>query len=236
MIGNANFELQDDLEVGVDPKTYVDQLNPAPPLPGNYTFKVLKAAWKLKPNTNEVLMVDGRFPVFTLQQVEIVDPELFNQKVNLYQDFGTKPFASGARQGSSPFGDLTRAFNVDQGWQGLEQGRELIQEYVETNQVFRATGNWVARDFEWVKEQIDELRLPPANLRTNEERKQVNDLYRAAELKGMKKFPSATRADGTTYYVHLWKGVDGGKNLEARFELTKLFNSDASVALGPFNN
>lgn len=213
-----NIGLIDDTEVAVDAKGYVGQSNPAPAAPGTYGFKIRSLDFKTDNEGNPVVKagINARgqkvvYPVFTLEQVEIVEPEENKRLVMLYQDLSTKPFQRMAGRNASQAGDFVRAFDTT----STLTTQELVEEILALQSkglVFYADLDWKAADWGYVADRIEEL-----NLRRDdpEDQAKINDLYRNAQQIGWYKF-----RDAEGHVSHLWEGPSGSV-IEARAYIKK---------------
>lgn len=229
MLGVELLEsITDDLDVNMDPENYQDQASPAPPAPGNYRFVVKKVEEK-KDRDSKVIRIDGKYPIITLQQLEIVEPVEFGRLVSPFHDIKTKPFE---RFGSlvSEVGDITRAYDQTRGWSGLQEGLALLNEYFDTNATFVANLGWEAFDKAFLDQALAEAGLENTTYanRTDDQKQVVNALYKKARLR-TRSFPVR---DGRR--IHVAQGPSGDM-LEARPVITRFIPSEEGVKtkLGP---
>lgn len=151
----ADLPVVDDLNVPVDPTAYADQANPLPPLPGLYRFIVTKAE-PARNKQNEIILQEGKFPIISVKTVKIVEGlgDGVERGLGIFQDIRTKPGVRKDKYGRdtavSDFYDFLRAYDARESFD-FEQGKQLLQRYLETNQSFVAELTWGALDFDYVK-------------------------------------------------------------------------------------
>lgn len=222
-----DFELSDDLNVAVDPDTYQDQANPAPPPAGTYKLQIEK--WSVrKTQDGEVILTNNSsgvptYPILVLEKVKLLEPFPYNDRiVGLYQDLKTAP-KTRMGQTVSDLGDIVRALDQTQGFSGLKQGVQIFGQLAETTP-FSATLDWYWYDSEFVRNQLDE-QFDGRNygeLNPDEKRK-AGEIYNKAKLQGMRKnkLPNGK-------FSHIWTGPSGNK-LEAKLKIVRFYPSLASV-------
>lgn len=216
----------DDLDVAIDPETYPDQASPAPPAAGNYTFRIKSLSLR-KDKDGNIVLKDGQYPVYVLEQVEILEPVEFARTVAPYQDISTKPFDREGRKATMA-GDLARSLDQGRAISGLLELNDTLEEAVANNTTFRAFLDWTAYDSAFVKGEMEKVGLagvPFANMGT-QERETANKIYKAARRDKMKNFsvlPSGRHS-------HMWVGPSG-ETVEARAKLTRFYKSLEPVRL-----
>lgn len=229
----SELVVNDDLDISMDPETYQDQANPAPPLPGNYTLVITAGDGKtptLTPRKNkagELILVDDKFPILTAMRAKIVEPEEAAKEFSLFHDIRTKPFD---RFGSvvSDVGDLIRGMDQTRGYTGLADGLSVLEELVAQSTPFRVKLTWEAYDGEFVAQEFDRLGVTKDNAKERLAKEVYNGIYKKARLKATD-FP----ADGKGGRQQVATGPSGTK-LEARAKITQVFPSAATVNLGQF--
>jgi len=197
---------------------YVDQSNPPPPLAGNYRLRVLDGDLKKDRETGELIEQDGKYPIFELRTVEIVEPAALTRKVALFQDIRSKPFD---RQGypASLFGDLIRSLDETARFVGMKAGVKLLRELLGKDTSFKVQLDWEATDLELVKSRRE------SGVTDNDE------LYKDARVRGMKNFPKL----GNGKPNHVWTNPVSGNKVEARATIKRFYpSSDTKVKLGAF--
>lgn len=222
-----DFNLSDDLNVNLDPETYQDQTNPAPPPAGNYRMSIEK--WSIRKDQNGDVVYDTNdagkptFPRIVLEKVKLVEPFPYvDRMVGLYQDLKTKPKQ---RYGETvnELSDIIRALDQTQGFSGLKAGLTLFGQLAQTN-TLSVSMDWFWNDREYVQSMLDEhfngrgyFDLDP------DERKAAGEFYNKAKLTGMKRnrLPNGK-------FSHIWTGPSGNK-IEARLKITRFFPSLSSV-------
>lgn len=233
----AELAFADDLDVGMDPETFVDQATPAPIYAGNYALRVDKYSQR-KNKDGSTKLVDGKFPIIVLETVTVVegavdkDDNPVERKFGLFADIPTKPFQ---REGVmvTRLGDITRAYDQTRQWRGLQEGLAVLQEFLDTNQIFRVQLNWLADDYKWSKSERERKGLGSDrnwNDFSDEEKKAINDIYNKAKLEGMSKFPK----HGNGRPNHVWANAPGGEPVEAKVVIKRFFPSGETVKLGSF--
>ena len=222
----ADVNIADDLDVTINPDTYPEQQNPAPPPADNYTFRITKLSLR-KDKDNNLVLRDGKWPVYVVEQVEILEPESSKRLVSLYQDFSTKPFNRDGAQASAA-ADLVRGFDSTRPVQGLLGIDAVLAEAVDQNATFHAKLDWEAYDGDYAKQALDEAGLGGTKFAEMDadDKKIASAIYAKARLKGMAKFPK--KADGTPSGV--WVGPSG-ESIEARPTLAKVYPSHATVKI-----
>ncbi len=222
----ADVEINDDLDVQIDPETYQDQTSPAPPAAGNYRFRVKKITVR-KDKEGNVVLRDGQWPVYTLEQVEIVEPAELTRTVSLFQDMSTKPFdRSGVKV--SQVGDFLRAVDQTRAVRGLTAMDEAVSEAAETGAIFSGYLDWNAYDSEFAKGALEAAGLKDTKFADMDEaeKKLANEIYKKAKVKGMKKFPKLPNGNPN----HVWVGPSGN-SIEGRAEITRFYPSLEEVRL-----
>jgi hypothetical protein len=197
-----SLNLTDDVELNYNPDEYQDQVNPAPPAKGNYVSQVLG----FKPKTNkegEAVLVDGRFPVFQLGMVEILDGlgEGVTRKVGLFQDVTTKPFD---RYGTvvSQFSDFARSLGTP-GFSSLDDGLSLIREALESSTTFVSQFDWNVYDGDFIKAAQEQLGIPTnRDERTDEQKALLNTIYKVGRVTGQQYFPFDPDKDTFTHVLN----------------------------------
>lgn len=249
----SDIGLEDDLDVAVDSDSYQDQADPAPILAGDYRAKVVSHSLRQefgddgKPNGN-IKLVDGRFPIIVLEQVEIIEGLDNPRKVGLFQDVTTKPFDRYGTKASG-LGDLTRSFDQTRSWRGLQEGLATLREFIEQGGNFVAAYNWTAYDKEFVAAAFEQLGVSRNRSERNDnENKIVNAIYKAAKVRGMNNFPPAR--EGGAFPSHMLQRENVSfKNpvtnqtvtvevphrvIEARAEITRFYPSLEDRKLGSY--
>ena len=219
----------DDLDVNMDPDTYVDQASPAPPLPGNYRV-VVKQAEQKKDKEGNVILVDAKFPIITLKQLEIIEPVENGRLFSPFHDIRTKPFERAVGVLVSEVADFTSSVDRTRGWSGLQEGLRLVDEYLDTQASFVINLGWEAFDKAYLEAQLEETGLKGVekDARTDEQKKLLNFIYKKARLR-TNAFP---KRDGRR--IHVVEGPSGD-SLEARPVITRFIPSPegAKTKLGP---
>lgn len=221
-------DLQD--EVAINPETYQDQMSPAPPAANNYRFRVKKLAVR-KDKDGNVIMKDGKYPTFVIEQLEIVEAanqELVGRVLYPYADISTKPFQRTPNAPpSTKAGDLLRAFDDQRAVQGLTELTDALREFVDQGATFQGRLDWIANDSAGAKEALEAAGITGTFAEmTSEEQTQANQIYKAHKLRGMKKFPS----NGNGGFVPVWTSPSGN-TVEAKPDLTRFYKSSETVKL-----
>jgi hypothetical protein len=228
----AELFVEDDLDVAVDPETYQDQTNPAPPLPGNYRLVALGPLVTKKDKAGQPVVADGKFPVFTLQRVKIVEPVEAEKEFGLFHDLRSKPFD---RFGTvaTDIGDIVRAMDQTRGWSGLREGVSALEELLEQNTSFVVKLTWEAYDGAFVEQEFDELGISKGSEKKaladgRISKDAYNGIYKKARL-GARDF----KPNGKGGLIHIAKGPSGAM-LEARPKIQKFIPSLEQTNLGAF--
>lgn len=219
----ADIRLTDDLDVGVNPETYVDQGPPPPPPAGNYEFRVLKHSIRTDQEGN-VILVDGRFPIIVLDMLEIVQPIENARKIAAFLDIRTKPFERNGNPAST-FADLIRAYDQTLAWQGLEEGKQALLEFFNSGATFRARLDWTGYDKDYADSEFAKLGLAKKDV----PKETANAIYAGAKIKGMRNFPRY--ANGK--FNPVWVNPKSGNLVEARVDIPTFYASGKDVQLGP---
>ncbi len=224
----AELFVDDDLSISVDPETYQDQANPAPPLPGVYRLVVVGG--KILPKTDtsgQKVITDGRYPVLVMQRVKIVEPVECEKEFGIFAELRTKPFD---RFGTvtSDVGDFTRAMDQTRQTNGMIEGVLAMEELVAQNTPFAANVAWTGYDSQWVEQEFERLGVTKTNAKTKLEKTVLDAVYKGARL-GTKDFKS----DGKGGLVPQAKGKSGAM-IEARAKISKYIPSLTATNLGPF--
>lgn len=234
-MGLSDLYVSDDLDVSVDPETYQDQTNPAPPLPGNYRFVCGKIVAKTDRN-GKAILADDKYPVLTVQRVKIVEPTESEAEFGLFHDIRTKPYD---RQGSvvSDLGDITRSMDQTRAWQGLKAGLDTFDELTQGNAPFTAQLAWEAYDGAFVEKSFDDLGIPKGTEKAALREGRITEpaykaIYKKARL-GTEAFIPYAKADGTVTRKTTAVGPSGN-TLEAKAKVKKFFPSLDQTKLGAF--
>jgi hypothetical protein len=111
----------------LDSEGYVPSSVTVLPQPGNYRIKVTSAS-RRKDKDGQEKLVDGKFPILTLNRVEITEPFEEGGTFQLFQDVKTKPYKpKGRSSAASEAADMLVAIDRD-GLQGLSDFVEVAQE------------------------------------------------------------------------------------------------------------
>jgi hypothetical protein len=201
---------------------YVDQSNPPPPLAGNYRLRVLDGDLKKDRDTGELIEQDGKYPIFEMRTVEIVEPAALTRKVALYQDVRSKPFDRQGYSGASNFNDFLRSLDQTVRFVGVKAGVTALRELLGKDTSFLVQLDWEATDLDLVKSR-------------REAGETDNDaLYKDARLRGMKNFP---KIEKTGKPNHVWTNPASGNRVEARATIKRYYPSlDTKVKLGAFTS
>lgn len=232
------LNLADDLEVGAygieNPDDYQDQTAPPPPTEGNYSLVVTDFGTANEFGKQTPLIEDGKWPVFAIKAVEILEPEEVKRTVRLNQNIKSKPFTRGGAKGdtaASQLQDLIRSFDAKRAFKGiagegngeLPTAVDLLKEFVETRVTLRARGLWKAYDKTYADQAID-----AAGGRDNISKEDFGKIINKATIKGMKKFPRSSKG---TYIPEI--AGPSGEILKAKFVL-QFYPSTEKVKLGVF--
>lgn len=226
----------DDLDIAVDPETYQDQVNPAPPLPGNYRLVATKIEPK-KDKNGEVILQDGRFPIFTIQRAKIVEPTDAEREFGIFHDLRTKPFervgAGGSKHVVTDIGDIIRSMDQSRQWKGLQEGVTALEELFGQNANFRIQAAWAAYDAAFVEAEFAKLGIAKDGVKQAiadgmVTKEVANGIYKKARLN-----TNAFKADGKGGRIPVAVGPSGNQ-LEARFTVKRFYPSLDEVVLGAY--
>lgn len=221
-----NLQLVDDLDVSLDANDYVDPKPPAPIDAGNYGFRIKSMQLRKKRDSEELELQDGKYPIITIEMVEVVEPQENARPVALYQDFRTKPFertdySTGTKKMASALNDLIRSADATVSYNGLTEGLKTFEGLVASGAIFYARFDWTATDVEAAKEAVAEIETAATqagqDLKSPEVRKAVNDVWKKFRTKGQSKFrnkagvvvPFIDAADGSTIPARVEIPMDG---------------------------
>lgn len=234
----AGLNLADDLEVGAfgveDPNTYQDPTAVAPPREGRYLLRITEFNQAKEFGSDKPLIVDGKWPVFEIREIEIVEPTEIARKVRLNQKVRTKPFSRAGANGESlvsEFADLLRAYDVSRAWKGLTgdgdgslpTGLQLLKEFMETGATLRGRGQWRAYDKTYA-----DAAIAAAGGENNVSKEEMGRINGKASIRGMKKFPTTSKGG----YIPEVKGPSGDI-IRAKFIIAQFFPSnDKKVKIG----
>lgn len=227
-MSNLDFDFVDDMNVGVDPETYPDQANPAPPPAGNYLCRVTKFDVQRDKEGKAVIYKNAQgelaYPVYIIEQVEVMEPSAFaGRKIGLFQQVSTKPYN---RQGElvSQMGDLLRCLDQTVSARGTRATIEAVLDLIATTAI-PIRLDWAANDFGFVKAKFDELFGGKRYSELSGSDKNVaNGIYKQSKCVGMRNFPEL--ANGRRN--HVWIGPSGDP-IEARATIVRYFPSLATV-------
>lgn len=237
----SDVTFADDLDVSTSPDTYVDPQAPLPINDGRYGFRIEKMSLRTVSKEDKTLRLDdGKFPVVTLEQLEIVEPaELAGRKVMLYQDFRTKPFprrgADGVERQANNVADALRSNDVNVSFNGVTEGLRLLEATAGQGGVFYGRFRWTATDIDAAKEQVNAIKTAAgvpltatnAQIADKTVRDAINAVWKKFKLQGQKKF----RTPAGTYGPLM---SQGGEPIEPRTEIAEFIPSNkvGTVKLG----
>lgn len=231
-MGLSDLIVDDDLEIAMDPETYQDQADLAPPLPGNYRFVVGTGGIQSRMRDGARVITDGKFPVLIVNRFKIVEPADLEREFSIFHEIRTKPFD---RYGTvaSDLGDITRSMDQSRGWRGLTEGLLVLDELAGNGNPFGAQIKWEAYDSAYANAKFANLGIPKgsekAAVAAGTITKAAYDaIYKAARL-GNKDF----LPNGKGGLLHMVKGPSG-EILTGRAKVQKFFPSNATFKLGPF--
>lgn len=212
-----------DDQFNYDPTQYADQGATIMPEPGEYTLRVTSKSRKKDRVTGAEVMQKDKYPVLTLNRVEIVEPEDGGTHAVFY-DVRTSPFlrksTGNTKVAVSPMTDLLRAIdiNLSADVESFETSIDNVEAELNNGATFRAKLGFKATDFDNAKAQLNG----------------VDD-------------PDAIRAiwNANTYYTKAFRRQDGkgynttvttpdGKILEAKLVIDSFVASNKHGKVGPF--
>lgn len=230
----VGFELQDDLDVSLNPEDYRDAPLPTPIHAGNYAGRIVKAGLKtLYEKPDEVVLVKDdngvpTYPVIVIRELEVVRPEEFDgRKIfpqGFGQEFGTKPYmrtdySTQERYPANNLADMLRSHDSSIAFRGLREGQQRLEQIMSEGGLFHFQIEWVAEDREFIKNEIEELKaaLEDGRLGEDEFTKLSREVrYKKGRLEGMNKFIDPE----TGSLVPSWLGPSG-EEVEARAFIKK---------------
>lgn len=250
--GLDNLEFEDDIEIGVDNDTYVDQADPAPIATGNYRLRALSFVPRTTKEGKPVKVKD-KYPVFVIPQVEVVEGlgEGVTRKVGIFQDVNTEPKQRYGGNVVSDLGDLTRSYGTPN-WSGLTEGIAVLREAFDGQALFTAQLDWSLYDSAFIKAAIAQLNIPAdKTARSDDDKKVLNAIYNAGKTRGMRFFPFNEKSGTFSHIVSrenmkftnpvsnsLVEIEVDARTLEARPTITRYYSNveytQGKVKLGPF--
>lgn len=227
-ISIADLPIVDDLDVPVNPDEYVDQANPAPLAPGNYRFTPVSAKPRTKKDSDELLLVDGKYPVLVLEQVKVVEPTDNERQAGVFTDIRFKPFTrkgvGGREVPASDVWDYIRAFDETITIEGSEHANQLLAQYFEQSAPFLGQISWTGYDKDYVDAEFSKLGASTPEERKNVAKDISNAIYKGARL-------------NTKDFVQngqLQQSVTGrsGNTIEAKPKISRVFPSLTEIGKG----
>jgi hypothetical protein len=222
----ANVNIADDLDLGHDPETHQDPSLPLPLMAGRYGVRFTKAGLKRKRDdsgnpTEELQLVDGKYPIFTISSFQTVQPEDVKKTAYPFQEIVLKPTtkmdfnAGGQRMPYNPLAAIIRSHDATIPFKGLEEGLQILKGLLSDGAIFYVQTDWVAEDRDWLREQRDALKAAvEAGEVTEEERKARNSvIYKAGKVDRFSKFIQTV--NGQKVAVPEFVGPSG-ETIEAR--------------------
>ncbi len=235
------FDIQDDLEV--NPESYPDrEIRMKLPLPGNYVVKPAAWGFRKKKGTDELVLYkdsngNPKYPVISLQSVEITDPFEHGRKVVVFQDIQTKPFT---REGklASPVADVLRAFDAGLSTSGTGEVIREVTDRFQGQIEFRARIDYSAYDKQYAEKLIAaEGGADALKARGKDGWNKLNEIYgKSAAVRGWKEIAKQNKQRDPEGKLNLgfnrWLGPSGAV-VDARPVITVFYKSDDSVQIGP---
>ncbi len=224
-----DFQIEDDIAVD---ENYPEQdLTPAPPAPGSYTFKVGKWAPRTNKDGSPVLWKnaagDPTYPLITIQSAEITDPQENARKFVPFQDISTVPFEREGKRVSKA-ADLLRSY--DAGAQASNTGEILraLADKMNSGLEFRGRLDYTGYDATFANDQIAK-----AGGKSALDKKTLNEIYAKAKIRGARQIKKANTAAGKPNLpLHKWVGPSGNI-IPVKAEIMTFYAStDESVKLG----
>lgn len=219
---DTNFN---DDQFNYDPTQYADQGANILPEPGEYTLRVTAKARKKDKNTGDVVLQKDKYPILTLQRVEIVEPEDGGTHA-VFHDVRTSPFMRKATANSkvavSPMTDLLRAIDVNLATEveSFESSIDNVEAELNNGATFRAKLGYKATDFDAAKAKL-------ATVDADD-----NDAVRAAWNANTYYTKAFRRQDGKGYNTTVT--TPDGKILEAKLVIDSFVASNKHGKVGPF--
>ena len=156
----AGVEFTDDFDVQLNPEEYQDQALPLP-LAGNFGVRIKKSSLKKEYEKETLVLVDGKYPVIRIEELEIADPAaLIGRRVFPFQDFGTKPFERPLFPGSTDklpannLADILRSHDATISFRSLQDGLDTFSRLTAEGAIFYVQLDWLAEDRKWIGEQV----------------------------------------------------------------------------------
>lgn len=223
----ANMNIADDLDLGHNPEEYQDPALPLPLVAGRYGVRLTKAGLKRKRDdqgnpTEELVMVDGKYPVLVVASVQTVKPEDFGSKTAyLFQEVTLKPGtkrdfnAGGVEMPYNPLAAIIRSHDATIGFRGLEEGIKILSGLLSDGAIFFTQIDWKAEDRQWLREQREALKAGVESGEVSEEERKARnkEIYKQGQLDGFAKFVQTV--DGVKVANAEWVGPSG-ETFEAR--------------------
>ncbi len=157
----ADMSFADDLDVQLDPNEYQDPSLPLP-IAGNFGVRIKKSDLKKVYGKDEIVYVDGKYPVLRFSEVEIATPDTHaGRAVYLpFVEFGTKPYmetdfnAGGVKLPANNLAKILRSHDATLGFRSLEEGLKTFEQLVNSGAVFHVQLDYIAEDRKWIGEQV----------------------------------------------------------------------------------
>lgn len=229
----ANVNIADDLDLGHNPEEYKDPALPLPLMAGRYGVRLTKAGLKRKRDdqgnpTDEIVMIEDKYPVLTVGAFQTVKPEDFGTKTAYpFQEIVLKPGtrkdfnAGGIEMPYNPIAAIIRSHDATIGFTGLQEGLQLLQTLLSDGAIFFVQVDWKAEDRQWLREQRDALKadVEAGNIDDATRKARNSEIYKLGQRDQFSKFvqtvngvkaavPEFTGPSGETFearpYIREW--------------------------------
>lgn len=219
-----NTQYNDD-QFNYDPTQYVDQNATILPQPGEYTVRATSITSPKKDRTSgEIVLSKGKYPVLTVNRLEIVEPEDDNGTFAVFADVRTSPYKRKAGKGTvdvAPMTDLVRSVDIGLATEveSFEQSIDVATRELQSGSPFRVKLGYKAVDFDAAKAQLAKANGDP-------------DAERAAWNTNTYYTKAFRRADGKGYNQTVT--TPDGKILEAKLVIDSFVASNKHGKSGAF--
>ena len=203
----------------LDSEGYVPSSATVLPQPGNYRVKPTSVTRRKDKDGNPIL-VDGKFPIFTINRVEITEPETAQGSFTLFQDIKTKPYKpKGRTKAASEAADALFSMDLT-ALQSLQDFEEVAQECetrLKSQSEFTAYIGYTGYD----KAYVD------SNLTQGMSKEEINKVYNTARL-NTKSF-----RDPQTGIARQSTIGPSGNVVQAKLKITSFVPATENPKLGP---
>jgi hypothetical protein len=229
-LSDYNFEdIIDDLQV--DSESYPDSkagTGVALPLPGTYLVKAHGVDYKKK-RDGGLVMWKEKYPIASIQVVEIVEPSEVARKVGVFHDVPTMPFERDGRM-ASQIADVLRSMDADAAVTGSGQVISQTMDRLKAGFEFRVRLDYRAYDSDFMKAEL----LKIQGLEKKEYYAKKNELEKRGSITGWSKIKKANEQNNKAELgFQKWAGPSG-RVIDVRPTITAFISAATeNLTLGP---